>query len=160
MELFRANVVSPIGTWGVEGDEKSVTRVFLPHEKARISRGTPPRAVAVGAQQLREYFNGERKSFVVPLADVAATPFQLYVWAALCDIPYGEVRTYGEIAAAVGRPKAAQAVGQANHVNPWPIIVPCHRVVNKHGLGGYGGGERVKRFLLDLEGVHYPEGSE
>ena len=157
MELFRANVVSPIGTWGVEGDEKSVTRVYLPHEKARISRGTPPRAVAIGAQQLREYFNGERQSFVVPLADVAATPFQRYVWAALCQIPYGEVRTYGDIAAAVGRPRAVRAVGQANHVNPWPIIVPCHRVVAKNALGGYAGGEKVKRFLLDLEGAHYPE---
>ena len=157
MEPFRANVVSPIGTWGVEGDEKSVTRVYLPHEKARISRGTPPRAVAIGAQQLREYFNGERQRFVVPLADVAATPFQRYVRAALCQIPYGEVRTYGDIAAVVGRPRAVRAVGQANHVNPWPIIVPCHRVVAKNGLGGYGGGEKVKRFLLDLEGAHYPE---
>jgi O-6-methylguanine DNA methyltransferase len=111
----------------------------------------------MGAQQLREYFHGERQSFRVPLADLSATPFQLYVWAALCDIPYGEVRTYGEIAAAVQRPKAARAVGQANHVNPWPIFVPCHRVVAKNGLGGYGGGDKVKRFLLDLESVHYGE---
>jgi methylated-DNA-[protein]-cysteine S-methyltransferase len=87
---------------------------------------------------------------------VNATAFQHDVWAALLTIPFGEVRTYADIAVAVNRPHATRAVGNANHVNPWPIIVPCHRVVAKAGLGGYGGGEEVKRFLLDLEGVHYP----
>jgi methylated-DNA-[protein]-cysteine S-methyltransferase len=77
------------------------------------------------------------------------------VWNALSEIPFGEVRTYGDVAAAAGRPTAVRAVGNANHVNPWPIIVPCHRVVAKSGLGGYGGGEEVTRFLLDLEGVHF-----
>jgi O-6-methylguanine DNA methyltransferase len=157
MELFRANVLSPVGTWGVEGDELSVTRIYLPHQKGAISLGTPPRAVALGAQQLREYFNGERQTFRIPLADVAATPFQLYVWAALTDIPFGETRTYGEIAAAIQRPSAVRAVGQANNTNPWPIIVPCHRVVAKNGIGGYSGGEKVKRFLLELEGAHFDE---
>jgi O-6-methylguanine DNA methyltransferase len=91
----------------------------------------------------------------VKLRDVEATPFQHEVWSALCDIPFGEVRTYAEVAGAVGRPRAARAVGNANHANPWPIIVPCHRVVAATGLGGYGGGERVKRYLLGLEGVSY-----
>jgi O-6-methylguanine DNA methyltransferase len=139
----------------VEGNEEVVTRVFFPHEKPYISKGTPPRAVLVGAQQLREYFRGELEKFRVPLADFLATPFQLYVWAALTDIPYGEVCTYAEIAKAIGRPGAFRAVGNANNANPWPVIVPCHRVVAKNGLGGYGGGDKVKRFLLDLEGVHY-----
>jgi O-6-methylguanine DNA methyltransferase len=87
------------------------------------------------------------------LATVKATSFQRDVWAALCDIPYGEVRTYADVAAAVQRPRATRAVGNANHVNPWPIVVPCHRVVAMHGLGGYGGGDTVKRYLLHLEGV-------
>ena len=155
MELFRTNVISPVGAWGVEGNDQAVTRIYLPSERAAISGGSPPRAVAIGAKQLLEYFSGERRSFRVPLAKVAATPFQHDVWNALSDIPFGEVRTYGDIAAALNRPRATRAVGNANHVNPWPIIVPCHRVVAKTGLGGYGGGEAVKRFLLDLEGVHY-----
>jgi O-6-methylguanine DNA methyltransferase len=111
--------------------------------------------VAIGEQQLREYFDGERTSFTVPLSPVNATTFQRDVWAALRTIPSGEVRTYAEIAAAVNRPRATRAVGNANHVNPWPVIVPRHRVVAKAALGGYGGGAEVKRFLLDLEGVHY-----
>ena len=86
---------------------------------------------------------------------MSATAFQHDVWNALNNIPFGEVRTYGDVAAAVGRPAAMRAVGNANHVNPWPIIVPCHRVVAKSGLGGYGGGGEMKRFLLDLEGVHF-----
>ncbi len=155
MGLFRANVVCALGTWGVEGDDHAVTRIYLPHEGAKDTVGTPPAAVAIAARQLREYFNAERRSFQVPLATVSATAFQHDVWNALNEIPFGEVRTYGDVAAAVGRPAAVRAVGNANHVNPWPIIVPCHRVVAKSGLGGYGGGGEVKRFLLDLEGVHF-----
>jgi len=89
------------------------------------------------------------------LATTRATEFQRDVWNALVDIPYGEVRTYGEVAESVNRPRASRAVGNANHVNPWPIFVPCHRVVATNGLGGYGGGDTVKRYLLSLEGVHY-----
>ena len=89
------------------------------------------------------------------LAPFPATDFQNAVWGALRKIPYGQVRTYGEVAEAVDRPRAHRAVGNANHVNPWPIVVPCHRVVATGGLGGYGGGDQVKRYLLDLEGVHY-----
>jgi methylated-DNA-[protein]-cysteine S-methyltransferase len=155
MDLFRANVACAIGTWGVEGDGHAVTRIYLPHEQAQESVGTPPAAVAIATQQLHEYFSGRRRNFRVPLATVSATAFQHDVWNALSEIPFGEVRTYGDVAAAVKRPAAVRAVGNANHVNPWPIIVPCHRVVAKSGLGGYGGGEKVKRFLLDLEGVHF-----
>ncbi len=155
MGLFRADVVCAVGTWGVEGDDHAVTRIYLPRERARESVGTPPAAVAIAVQQLHEYFSGQRRNFLVPLATVSATPFQHDVWNELSAIPYGEVRTYGDVAAAVKRPAAVRAVGNANHVNPWPIIVPCHRVVAKSGLCGYGGGEEVKRFLLDLEGVHF-----
>ncbi len=154
METFRRAVSSPVGTWVVEGDERSVTRVLMPHEPTAPSRGSAPAAVATAADQLSEYFAGTRTRFRVALAKVAATDFQREVWDALCAIPYGQVRTYGDVAAAVGRPKAGRAVGNANHVNPWPVFVPCHRVVGAGGtLGGYGGGVDVKLFLLELEGV-------
>ena len=112
-----------------------------------------PTAVAVAARQLEEYFRGQRRRFDVPLAPVAATDFQRDVWGALSEIPYGEVRTYAEVARRVAKPGAARAVGNANHANPLPIVVPCHRVVAGEGLGGYGGGDEVKRYLLALEGV-------
>ena len=101
--------------------------------------------------QLDEYFRGERKTFDLPLAP-KGTDFQKKVWNALQEIPYGETRTYGEIAAAVGNPKAARAVGMANNKNPIGIIIPCHRVVGANGkLVGYAGGMDKKEWLLQLE---------
>jgi methylated-DNA-[protein]-cysteine S-methyltransferase len=103
------------------------------------------------SRQLREYFDGSRTAFDVRLHP-KGTPFQKDVWRALGAIPYGETRTYGDIAAAIGRPAAVRAVGLANGRNPLPIVVPCHRVIGKDGtLTGYGGGLPVKQFLLDLE---------
>jgi methylated-DNA-[protein]-cysteine S-methyltransferase len=104
---------------------------------------------------LEEYFAGARRSFRVTLGHVDATDFQRDVWRALLAIPYGEVRTYGEVAEIVGRPRASRAVGNANHVNSFPVVIPCHRVVSSNGLGGYGGGEDVKRYLLTLEGMRF-----
>ena len=101
--------------------------------------------------QLDEYFRGERKTFDLPLAP-KGTDFQKKVWNALQEIPYGETRTYGEIAAAVGNPKAARAVGMANNKNPIGIIIPCHRVVGADGkLVGYAGGMDKKEWLLQIE---------
>lgn len=103
--------------------------------------------------QLREYFAGTRKSFDLPLAP-AGTPFQRAVWDALCAIPYGETRTYAQIAAAVGSPKACRAVGMANNRNPIAILIPCHRVIAASGsLTGYAGGLDIKKALLALEGA-------
>ena len=83
------------------------------------------------------------------------TPFQMQVWEALQSIPYGELRSYGDIARQIGRDRACRAVGMANHANPLPIFVPCHRVVGADGrLTGYGGGLDVKKYLLELEGIH------
>ena len=102
-------------------------------------------------RQLGEYFEGERRTFDLQLAP-AGTAFQLGVWRALSDIPYGETRSYGEIASAIGNPRAAMAVGGANGSNPLPIVVPCHRVIGSDGsLTGFGGGLEAKRFLLRLE---------
>lgn len=149
------NVTSPVGTWGVEGDDEGITRIYLPNQPGRASRGTAPGCVADAATQLEEFLRGTRRDFRVKLHHVDATPFQHDVWRALSAIPYGEVRTYADVARAVKRPRAARAVGNANHANPWPVVVPCHRVVASDGLGGYGGGDAVKRYLLGLEGVTY-----
>ena len=102
-------------------------------------------------RQLTEYFRGRRTSFELRLHP-RGTPFQMAVWNALTKIPYGETRSYGDIARAVGRPRAVRAVGLANGRNPLPIVVPCHRVIGSTGkLVGYGGGLTVKQALLDRE---------
>ncbi|WP_054948561.1 methylated-DNA--[protein]-cysteine S-methyltransferase [Numidum massiliense] len=104
-------------------------------------------------KQLDEYFAGKRCYFDVPIAFLGGTSFQQKVWQELLNIPYGEVRTYKEIAQAVGIPKAVRAVGGANNRNPLSIIVPCHRVIGSNGaLVGYGGGLEKKEYLLRLEG--------
>lgn len=106
-------------------------------------------------RQLEEYFSGKRRSFSVPL-DLRGTEFQLRCWHALLEIPYGETRTYRDIAHAIGHPQSFRAVGLANNRNPIAIIVPCHRVIASDGtLCGYGGGLDLKRKLLELEG--HPE---
>jgi len=103
------------------------------------------------ATQLKEYFAGKRTEFDLPLS-LAGTDFQRSVWKALQEIPWGETRSYKDIAVRIGKPRATRAVGMANNRNPIPIIVPCHRVVGSDGsLTGYGGGLPVKQRLLELE---------
>jgi O-6-methylguanine DNA methyltransferase len=103
--------------------------------------------------ELDGYFAGQRREFTFPL-DLRGTDFQLACWRALLAIPYGETRTYADIARAVGKPNAFRAVGMANNRNPVAIVVPCHRVIASDGtLCGYGGGLEVKRKLLELEGA-------
>lgn len=103
------------------------------------------------AQQLEQYFQGKRQTFDVPLSPTG-TPFQQKVWGALCAIPYGETRSYKQIAEMVGNPKACRAVGMANNRNHILIIIPCHRVIGANGsLVGYGGGLELKEKLLELE---------
>ena len=105
------------------------------------------------SRQLTEYFAGTRTSFDIPIKYTTGTPFQHSVWNALRQIPYGETCSYGDIAVAIGNPKAVRAIGQANHNNPVLLLVPCHRVINKNGsLGGFGCGVEVKKQLLQLEG--------
>jgi len=104
--------------------------------------------------QLRSYFEGKLRVFNVPL-ELVGTDFQKRVWRALVTIPYGETRSYSQIAAQIGAPRAVRAVGAANGRNPIPIIVPCHRVIGASGkLVGFGGGLGWKRLLLDLEASH------
>lgn len=105
--------------------------------------------------QLEEYFAGGRKTFDLPFL-AEGTVFQKKVWQALLQIPYGETRTYGQIAAAVGSPKGARAVGMACNRNPVMLVIPCHRVIGSNGkLVGFGGGLPMKERLLAVEGVHY-----
>jgi methylated-DNA-[protein]-cysteine S-methyltransferase len=125
------------------------------------TRSAPDPRDALGRRieaELREYFAGGRRTFQVPVAP-EGTPFQQRVWAALCAIPYGETRSYAQLAEAVGSPRAFQAVGQANRRNPIPIVIPCHRVLSSSGgIGGYlgepegGPGTALKEWLLGLEG--------
>lgn len=101
--------------------------------------------------QLKEYFSGGRKDFSLPLNPIG-TPFQKKVWKALLSIPYGESRSYKDIAILIDNPKASRAVGMANNKNPISIFIPCHRVIGSNGkLFGYGGGLNIKKHLLDLE---------
>lgn len=101
--------------------------------------------------QIKEYFSGNRKDFSLPLNPIG-TPFQKKVWKALLSIPYGETRSYKDIAVLIGNPKASRAIGMANNKNPISLFIPCHRVIGSNGkLVGYGGGLNVKKHLLDLE---------
>ncbi|HEY2289563.1 MAG TPA: methylated-DNA--[protein]-cysteine S-methyltransferase [Thermoanaerobaculia bacterium] len=107
-------------------------------------------------RQLAEYFAGERRDFDLRLS-AKGTPFERSVWDELRKIPFGETRSYGEIAQALGRPGAARAVGRANGANPIPIVVPCHRVIGSDGsLTGFGGGLEAKSLLLEIEGRRLP----
>lgn len=112
-----------------------------------------PLALEPVVQELNEYFSGLRREFSGPV-DLYGTPFQVAVWRALLKIPYGETRSYQDIAIAIGRPNAVRAVGMANGANPVPIVVPCHRVIGKNGsLTGYSGGLDIKTLLLQQEGL-------
>ena len=145
---------TPIGRLVLECDGDVLIGVWLPHERRHGRRDADDLAPVLKetATQLEEYFAGERQEFDVPM-ELDGTPFQQEVWAELTRIPYGETISYGELARRVGRPSAPRAVGQANGRNPIPIIVPCHRVLASNGIGGYGGGLKVKRALLAVEGV-------
>jgi methylated-DNA-[protein]-cysteine S-methyltransferase len=141
---------TPIGELLLAGDGHALTAVHMD--------GTPgpgwqqdPGALREPSEQLRAYFAGELREFDLPLAP-HGTPFQQEVWSALREIPYGSTISYGELAAAVGRPDAPRAVGAANGRNPIAVVIPCHRVIGASGaLTGYGGGLPRKRLLLDLE---------
>ena len=155
MDRYSLSVLSAIGRLWLLQEDASIVRLTGTEPadlSLYLSEKTP--LLTESERQLTEYFTGQRKAFDLPLAPVG-TPFQRSVWQALREIPYGETRTYKEIAEAIGRPKAFRAVGQANHVNPIMIIQPCHRVVGADGsLTGFAYGTDMKQFLLDLEKEH------
>ena len=136
----------------LEGEKGALTALYLPNAPMPPA-GAETGLLARGRAELLEYLAGGRRAFDLPLAP-RGTPFQRKVWAALADIPYGQSVTYGELARRVGCPKGSRAVGQANHRNPLPIFLPCHRVVGAGGaLTGYAGGLELKQWLLRLEGM-------
>ena len=149
MEFYRFD--TPFGPMALGEEGGAIVRLYLPNSPTPrlMSRATP--LLAEGERQLGEYFAGKREPFDLPL-DLKGTPFQQKVWCALLDIPYGQTRTCGDIARAVGSPRSIRAVGLANNRNPVPILVPCHRVVGAGGaLVGYAGGLELKAALLELE---------
>jgi O-6-methylguanine DNA methyltransferase len=139
-------------------DRRSLKRTIAAFEPENLGAQWHPSLLGLKpfVDQLEQYFSGDRKTFSLPL-DLVGSDFQRQVWGALSAIPYGETRSYTEIARAVGQPRAARAVGLANNQNPVAIIVPCHRVVGAGGaLVGYGGGLPRKRWLLDHEARFAP----
>lgn len=129
-----------------------ITDISFWRETKGTQNETP--IIAGAFKQLKEYFEGRRKTFDLPL-NPKGTDFQKKVWQALCEIPYGETRTYKQIAEQCGNPKASRAVGMANNKNPIGIVIPCHRVIGANGaLTGYAGGLDKKQKLLNLEKKH------
>ncbi len=174
MGLYRKEIMTPCGPLTLLCDGRALTAVrfgreadgaataktaqagaemfekVMPTQQTQEARAAQE-ILEQAAREIGEYFEGKRRAFAVPTA-AAGTPFQQAVWNALKEIPYGETRTYGEIARRIGHPRASRAVGQANNRNPLPIVVPCHRVIGTSGaLTGYAGGLAVKERLLELE---------
>ncbi len=162
--VHTAEVETPIGLCRLATTERGLAYLELPRESGCglwgwLRRWAPEsktveafarNRVAIG--QLLEYLEGKRTEFDLPL-DLRGTPFQIAVWSALLEIPYGETRSYQQIANAIGRPRAVRAVGAANGANPVAIVVPCQRVIASDGtLHGYGGGLDLKARLLAMEG--------
>ena len=155
MSICYTQIASPLGPLLLAGDDSGLRHVIF------ISEDQPPRpdptwrkdtaSLTETIRQLQAYFAGELETFNLPLA-TEGTPFQMKVWQALRDIPYGHTISYGELARRIGNPKASRAVGLANGSNPIPIVIPCHRVIGSNGkLTGYGGGLPIKEKLLALE---------
>ena len=142
---------TPIGYMGLGAENNALVRVYLPNTPTPrlMPRKTP--LLEQAEQQLQEYFQGHRQTFDLPLAP-EGTPFQKHIWATLQTIPYGQTRTYKQLACMVDCPNGFRAVGMANNRNPLPILIPCHRVIGADGsMTGYLGGVELKRILLNLE---------
>ena len=163
-QVIIGTVNTPGGVFGAVYTRKGLARLTFPSEPLAWCedwvRRWEPDAVRVPAEgrlaelegQLSAYFLGQLKAFAIPV-DMRGTPFQQEVWQALLTIPFGQIRSYGQVASQIGRPKAVRAVGAANGANPVPIIVPCHRVIGSNGkLTGYAGGLPLKVQLLKTEG--------
>lgn len=158
MVYYYKIVSSPVGILKLIASEKGLAGILwendraarTPHLQDALENNDHP-LLLQAAQQLAEYFAGNRKAFSLPL-DFVGEAFHREVWMALLDIPYGETRTYGQIAQLIGRPGASRAVGAANGRNPLSIVAPCHRVIGANGkLTGFAGGLEVKAYLLNLE---------
>jgi methylated-DNA-[protein]-cysteine S-methyltransferase len=153
--MFYTQIESPLGPLLLAADDAGLRQILFVNGRhpARPESSWKEDRVPLNdaIRQLHAYFGGELEKFDLPLAP-EGTPFQLGVWRSLCDIPYGETISYGELAGRIGNAKASRAVGLANGSNPIPIVIPCHRVIGSNGkLTGYGGGLPIKEKLLALE---------
>lgn len=143
---------TPVGRLRIDATDCAITGVNRTGEEC-LPPATPLLTECV--RQLNAYFSGQLTDFALPL-HLEGTAFRLKVWHALCAIPYGETRSYGQLAAMIGQPAASRAVGGANHHNPISIIIPCHRVIGADGsLTGYGSGLDMKKWLLEHERKHH-----
>jgi methylated-DNA-[protein]-cysteine S-methyltransferase len=155
MTTCYTQIESPIGPLLLAGDDSGLREILFVNGR-QLARPDPSweedrTSHQETIRQLGAYFAGELENFDLRLAP-QGTPFQLSVWRSLCEIPYGETISYGELAGRIGNPKASRAVGLANGSNPIPIVIPCHRVIGSNGkLTGYGGGLPIKEKLLALE---------
>ena len=159
MTYFYKTMKSPVGELKLVASDKGLAGILWEKDNPRrvrlepLSENKNHPVLVETERQLNDYFAGKRKFFSVEL-DFKGTSFQKKVWAALLTIPFGETRSYGQIAKQIKNPKAVRAVGAANGANPIAIIVPCHRVIGASGaLTGYGGGLPVKKWLLEFEGA-------
>lgn len=157
MNLFHKFVTSPVGKLKLVASDKGLVAILWENDNPRrvpltSSMEDDQQKILVEVErQLNQYFAGELRSFSLPL-DMRGTPFQKDVWEALLSIPFGETRSYGQLAKQIGRSSASRAVGAANGRNPISIIVPCHRVIGSSGkLTGFAGGLETKATLLDME---------
>ena len=157
MTHYLTTMVSPIGELTLVATDEALVAIRFPGEDDARARVPEPLSTTghpilrAAKSQLDEYFAGRRRAFDLPLAP-AGTPFQQAVWRALLAIPFGETRSYADIARAIGQPSATRAVGAANGRNPLPIVLPCHRVVRSDGTyGQYRGGPEAKHALLTME---------
>lgn len=150
--MIFTRVSSPLGELLLQADAQGLRALRFSADTLPDPEGArrDDEALAEARAQLLGYLAGRRRAFSLPLAP-GGSDFQRQVWAALLRIPWGETRTYGELARRLGREGAARAVGAASGANPLPILIPCHRVVAADGLGGYSGGSALKRRLLALE---------
>lgn len=153
--MVYTQIESPVGPLLLVADEAGLRQILFVNGRhpARPESGWKEDAGPLRntVSQLRSYFAGEREEFDLPLAP-EGTRFQQEVWRRLCEIPFGETISYGELARRIGNPQASRAVGLANGSNPIPIVIPCHRVIGSNGkLTGYGGGLPIKEKLLGLE---------
>jgi len=159
MRVYCDHFASPIGPLILAADSHGLRHILFASENHKVIKEREnwtyaPSFLVEARTQLLDYLHGKRKIFNLPLAPVG-TVFQLKVWQALADIPFGCTWSYRQLAEHIGRPTAARAVGQANGRNPLPIVLPCHRVIGKNGsLTGFSGGLELKIALLKLEGVN------
>ena len=154
--IFTKEILLPIGKMTLLEQNDALIAASLHDLPAGYRQDTP--LLRSAEEQLLSYFAGERRTFDLPLR-MQGTPFQIQVWQALREIPYGETRSYGDIARAIGNPRACRAVGMANNKNPLLIFVPCHRVIGADGsLTGFGAGLSVKEYLLRLEAGNLTSG--